>query len=248
LAPRSARSTVICAVWHQDPRRHALLAGHAANLAQQTVPVEQIYVFDGGDRPPEGLAGTALVSPEPLTIYQAWNLALTAVRTPFVANLNLDDRLAPDALARLEGALDAGADLAGGDWEICFTQAATDDVRPCRPAAALPLRQGWPPKAIGGQRLGSTSPQRTMGPSCLWKMAVHDDLPRYPWRFDDGGPIRVIGDWLFWQALAKRGKKLQHVPYLIGNYHSHPGEQAEFREQGAGRAEHARAAERACEP
>ena len=243
-----ARSTVICAVWHQDPLRHALLAGHARNLDGQSAEVARIYVFDNGDPPPAGLKGTALVSKEPLTIYEAWNLALAQVTTPYVANLNLDDRLAPDAIARLEGVLDAGADLAGGDWEICFSQAATDEVKPCRPSETLPLRQGWPPQSLAGQRLGSTSPQRTLGPACLWRMAVHEDLPRYPWRFDDGGKVRVIGDWLFWRALGKHGKKLVHLPYLIGNYHSHPSEQAEFREQGAGRAEHARAAGRACEP
>ena len=252
VAQGAARSTVICAVWHQDPLRHALLAGHSANLEAQTVSVERLYVFDNGDAPPselaERLAGTVLVSPEPLTIYQAWNLALGAVRTPYVGNLNLDDRLAPDALEKLEGALDAGADLAGGDWEICFSQAATDEVQACRPSASLPVRQGWPPKAVPGQRLGSSQPQRTMGPACLWKMVLHQELPRYPHRFDDGGPVRVIGDWLFWRALARRGKKLVHLPSVIGNYHSHPGDQAEFREAGAASKEHGRAAERACEP
>lgn len=97
----AARTSIICAVWHGDPNRWELIRGHAANLASQTVPVEPIYVFDGGDLPPNGLAAHCISVNESLTIYQAWNVALSIVRTPFVMNLNLDDRLAPDAVTVL---------------------------------------------------------------------------------------------------------------------------------------------------
>jgi hypothetical protein len=39
---RLPQISVICAVWHGDENRAALLKGHAANLARQTVPVEPI--------------------------------------------------------------------------------------------------------------------------------------------------------------------------------------------------------------
>jgi hypothetical protein len=45
--------TVFCTVWHKDPQRHALLAGHRDNLRRQTVPVRPLYVLDGGDVPPD---------------------------------------------------------------------------------------------------------------------------------------------------------------------------------------------------
>ena len=96
------RTCVICAVWHGDPERQALLRGHVENLARQTVPVEPIYVFDNGDEPPDWLNARAISVKEPLTIYQAWNVALSLVSTPLAMNLNLDDRLAPDAVEMLE--------------------------------------------------------------------------------------------------------------------------------------------------
>jgi len=126
--------TVFCAVWHQDPRRHALLKAHRENLRRQSRPVEVVYVFDGGDVAPEGLEAQTIAANGPLTIYQAWNLALAAVRTPLVMNLNLDDRLAPDAVEKLAADLKAqDAVLAGGDWRICYSQEETDAVSPCLP-------------------------------------------------------------------------------------------------------------------
>lgn len=102
---RLARTSVICAVWHGDPDRHRLLEGHLASLANQTVAVEPVYIFDGRDEPPASLPGHKVVAHENLSIYQAWNVGLAMVSTPFVMNLNLDDRLAPNAVELLENTL-----------------------------------------------------------------------------------------------------------------------------------------------
>ena len=96
------RTTVICAVWHKDPQRELLLRGHRENLAGQTRLVDIIYVFDGGDRPSFDLQSRTVLVSENLTIYQAWNVALSLVETPYVMNLNLDDRLNLDAVEKLE--------------------------------------------------------------------------------------------------------------------------------------------------
>jgi hypothetical protein len=230
--PRLARTSVICAAWHGDPERHALLRSHAANLAAQTVPVEPIYVFDGGDMPPNWLPGRTIAVKEKLTIYQAWNLALSLVSTPLVMNLNLDDRLAPDAVHYLETAiLNMQAVAAGGEWKICYGQAETDAVEPCFPADRLPFAQPWPPQAGTQTRLGSGTGERgTYGPATIWRMDVHQSLPRFPWRLQDGSQIRVAGDAAWWLLLRDvRHLKIARLPIVIGNYHSHPADQAEFR-------------------
>jgi FkbM family methyltransferase len=229
---RLPRTSVICAVWHGDPERERLLAGHAANLARQTVPVEPIYVFDGRDVPPAALPGRKVVAHEDLSIYQAWNLGLSLVETPLVMNLNLDDRLAPDAVERLQDALlREGAALAGGDWQICYSQETTDAVQPCFPAQRLPFVGEWPPRSGTVTRLGSGTGERgTLGPATLWRMDVHLGAPRYTWRLAEGTVIRSAGDSGWWMLLAGHlGKKIVRVPEIIGNYYSHPGSQAEFR-------------------
>jgi len=228
-----ARTSVICAVWHGDPNRHELLRGHAENLARQTVPVEPIYVFDNGDAPPDWLEARAVTVKEPLTIYQAWNVALSLVGTPLAMNLNLDDRLAPDAVQILElELLRNRAVAAGGDWKVCYSQAETDDVVPCYPAAQLPFVRDWPPVSGTRTRLGSGTGERgTFGPATIWRMDAHIGAPRYPWRFLDGSLLRGSGDLAWWRMLQSNPNfKIIAVPAIIGNYHSHPDGQAEFRE------------------
>jgi FkbM family methyltransferase len=224
------RTTVICAVWHADPHRHRMLQQHARNLRGQTRPVERIYVFDNGDSPPADLDGTALIARDKLTIYQAWNLALAAVTTPYVMNLNLDDRLAPDAVAEMERALDDGADLVGGDWKICFSEEETNTPAPSHPADLLPFLPDWPPRAGTLTRLGSGTGERgTLGPACLWRTSLHGELGRYPWRFGDDTLVRTISDTIWWRMLNMAEKKIARLPRVIGNYYSHPHEQCEFR-------------------
>jgi len=167
-----------------------------------------------------------------MAIYQAWNVGLAMVSTPFVMNLNLDDRLATDAVEHLENAaIREGAALVGGDWKICYSQQETDAVSRCFPANELPFVTQWPPPAGTRTRLGSGTGERgTLGPATLWRMDAHVGAPRYPWRFPDGTIVKVIGDMCWWtlvtQMLKKKAVRLADV---IGHYHSHPGEQAEFR-------------------
>jgi hypothetical protein len=189
-----------------------------------------IYVFDGGDAVPEWLDARSISVREPLSIYQAWNAALSLVKTPLVMNLNLDDRLAVDAVEKMENALlHEGASAVGGDWKVCYSQAEVDDIASSYPAETLPFAQDWPPRRPTLTRLGSGTGNRgTLGPSVLWRVDAHLGAPRYPWRLADG-TIKTIGDTMWWHLLRTQRKKLLRLPIVIGNYHSHPAEQAEFR-------------------
>lgn len=229
--------TVITAVWHQQRDKLSLLAGHNANLKAQTVPCRPIYVFDGGDVAPDFLDGTVLQVSEPLSLYQAWNIALAATTTPLVANLNLDDRLAPDALEKMMAALapDPNAYLVGGDWKICHSEDETDAVRPCFRVQELELFGSWPPGPEPDRRLGTGdgANSNTYGPACMWRMDAHVHIPRYPYRFGDGTLIRGIADGIWWQLIERQlQKKLLRLPLVIGNYRTWPETQAEFRYRG----------------
>lgn len=225
-------TSVICAVSSQDEGRIELLQQHALNLAQQSVTVQPIYVFENRDSPPQDLPGEWVVSNASLTIYEAWNLALSMCRTPFVMNLNLDDRLHLDAVELLEQQIAAqSADMIGGEWKVCYTQEETNQVYRCSSAEDLPFLPDWPPIKHSATRLGSGTGQRgTYGPATLWRMSVHSTFPRYPYRTADGYRIRGIADCVWWHLLAADAtKKLVQLPLIIGNYHSHPETQAEFR-------------------
>jgi FkbM family methyltransferase len=234
--PRMPRTTVITAVWHKDPNRWELLRGHQRNLQSLRAPVDAIYVFDHGEDAPEWLVGRAISSREPLTIYQAWNLALSQVETPFVMNLNLDDRLAPDAVNLMEVAIfKEQAALVGGDWNIRYTQEETDAVVPAYPANELPFDAAWPPVRGVTTRLGSGTGERgTYGPAVMWRMDTHIGAPRYPWRMADGTKLINHGGDLGWWLMVERHlkKRTARLPLVIGNYYSHPEQQLDFRKTG----------------
>lgn len=233
----NAKVTVICAVWCRQKNKQALLRGHMHNLQQQTAPCEAVYVFDEGDACPEWLRGTKLSAAAPLTIYQAWNVALALVQTPYVMNLNLDDRLAPDAIERLQGTLDADADavLAGGDWRICLSMDDTDAVVPAYGIGELPYELPSPPAAQPRVRLGSGDGScGSYGPATMWRMSAHVGMPRFPYRFADGTLIRTIADAVWWKLLAREPRhKLVRLPLVIGHYYSDPASQAEYRNPAA---------------
>ena len=47
--------------------------------------------------------------------------------------------------------------------------------------------------------------------------------------------LRAVSDTAWWRLLANHfGKKVVRLPTIIGNYHSHPAEQAEFRSLAIG--------------
>jgi hypothetical protein len=231
--PRLAQTSVICAVWSGDPKRGDLLRGHIANLARQTVPIEPIYVFDGNDKIPPWVKGSCVSVRETIGLYQAWNVALSLAETGFVMNLNLDDRLAADAVETLERALvQHDAALVAGEWNVTYSQKETDAIERCYPAETLPSVADWEARGPGTKtRLGSgTGEQGTYGPATLWRLDAHIGAPRYPWRFPEGTVIRSAADAAWWLVLEKHlKKKLLRIPVVIGNYHYHPREQAQYR-------------------
>jgi len=237
--------TVISAVWSGQRDKEALLRGHMENLDRQTQPHQRIYVFDQGDTPPDWLRGMAVTVREPLSLYQAWNVALSLVQTTFAMNLNLDDRLMVDGVELLQAKAesDPAIHLVGGDWKITPSAEATDATERAYPLDALPHTMVWPPDPNVACRIGSGDGRntRSFGPACLWRMAAHFGLPRYPYRFTDGSLIKVIGDAVFWQLLAQNpDRKLERVPMVIGHYRTWVSNQAEFRHSGSD--EHEKAA------
>jgi len=223
------RTTVICAVWHRDPLREARLRRHKANLDAQSTPVECIYVFDGNDDVGtrySSLGQVATIRGE-ITIHQAWNVALALVTTPYVMHLSLDDRYNGDAVALYEAALDSEADMVCGDWRVCYSQEETDAVSATSCGIAdVPFIADWPPKPGTRTRLGVGGRERgTLGPGCAWRAS----LGLFPTHFRDGTPIRTIGDLLFWESVKERRKTIVRLPRVVGNYFSHPEDQAEFR-------------------
>jgi len=232
-------TTVFCAVWHKDPARWMLMKEHFDCLMSQSVPPDDvIYVLDGGDSLPhelEHLERFVVQIDEPLSIYEAWSLAISLADTPLVMNLNLDDRLLPNGLEKLKSALvGADQDLVGGDWLISFDSETRNRIARDSDLASSLFNKAlvvncWPPvEKPYPQKLGvGTVPNGTYGPSCLFRRC---EQFTYPWKFENNESIKSIGDAIFWGVLKQNGFKLGKITDLVGVYNSAPATQAEFRE------------------
>ncbi len=224
-----ATVSVFCAVWHRQPNKLGLLKSHYSNLRRQSIKVRIIYIFDNGDTPPDWVDADCYVFSGPLSIYEAWSAAVALNPSIFVMNLNLDDRLATNAIELMIGVSYASsAHMVGGEWLVTFDDSHLDEPFTAPLTVASQFVPDWPPKAHPRLRLGSGTGERgTYGPATLWHaQAVGKFYPSY---FADGSLIKSVGDALFWSILLKRKLRCIRLPVLIGKYLSSPSQQAEFR-------------------
>lgn len=221
--------TVFCAVWSGDKERMELLEGHSNCLISQKNAPFPFYIFDNNDIP-KNFVLPHIVSKDPLSIYEAWNIAIILSPSEYVMNLNLDDRLFNDTVSVLMEFLEkADADLVGGEWLIDFEPPLRDIEHLRVDIGDTVFLPNWPPTKTEKLRLGSGTRERgTFGPSTMWRKSRTGF--GYPNRFLNGETIKSIGDALFWHSLQKKGRKLVKIPKIIGVYHSAPASQAEFRE------------------
>lgn len=221
--------TVFCAVWHQQKNKLDLLRSHWENLKSQTLNVHPCYIFDNGDTAPDWLDAPWHSFDEPLSIYEAWSAGTALSTTPYVMNLNMDDRLARDAVGLLAGtALETNSALVCGEWEICFDEKDMAEPFDLTDIDYTHFKPTWPPVLDENLRLGSGTGERgTFGPATLWN--VHTIGKWYPSYFKNGEVIRSMGDGFFWSVLKGNNLKLTRVPKVIGKYLSDPDSQGEFR-------------------
>lgn len=221
--------TVFCAVWHRQRNKLDLLQSHYLNLRRQSIGVRILYIFDNGDTPPDWLDADCYVFSGPLSIYEAWSAAVALNNSFYVMNLNLDDRLATNAVELLVGAACASsAALVGGEWLVCFDDKHLDQSFKAPMLIATEFEPEWPPKPHARLRLGSGTGERgTFGPATLWHSGAVGKY--YPSYFADGSIIKSVGDSLFWNVLQQKNLRTIRLPLLIGKYFSSPSDQAEFR-------------------
>jgi glycosyltransferase involved in cell wall biosynthesis len=205
--------------------RETLLPGCLASLLSQTLqPIEILLIHGPGGNDREAAAPflgdprlRCLPSPRP-GLYAAWNTGIAQARGRYLANLNSDDRLRPDALERMAAALDAHPD-------VCLVYA--DSLVTTRPG------ETFQHNSSGGRQL--VMPDFTThsllagchcGPHPMWRRSVHT----WAGEFDES--FMSAGDYEFWLRLAERAPML-HLPEPLGLYFDNP--------QGLSRADQARA-------
>ncbi|AUQ75732.1 hypothetical protein [Phaeobacter piscinae] len=228
-APDRPLVTVFCAVWHKQPNKLELLRSHWENLKAQSIPVEPCYIFDNGDVAPDWLEAPWHSFDAPLTIYEAWSAATALAQTNYIMNLNMDDRLATNAVQTMVATAAATKSaLVGGEWLVSFDESHLEQDFVVEDLWKTNFIADWPPKAQADLRLGSGTGERgTYGPATLWNLKQVGQW--YPSYFGNQMPIKSIGDSIFWQMLANKKCKITRIPMIVGRYYSDEDSQAEFR-------------------
>ncbi len=221
--------TVFCAVWHKQPNKEELLRSHWENLKAQSIPVEPCYIFDNGDQAPEWLEAPWHSFDEPLTIYEAWGAGVGLGQTKYIMNLNMDDRLATNAIEAMVGTAEGtSAALVGGEWAVSFDTSHLEAQFEIKTLWGTTCSSDWPLMPQPNLRLGSGTGERgTFGPATLWNLDLLGHW--YPTYFNNGEPVKSIGDTLFWRVIMQNKQKLTRIPMIVGRYYSNPNDQAEFR-------------------
>ncbi|WP_255731643.1 glycosyltransferase family 2 protein [Phaeobacter sp. B1627] len=222
-------ATVFCAVWHKQADKLDLLRSHWENLKAQSLPVEACYIFDNGDEAPDWLDATWHSFSEPLTIYEAWAAGVALSNTKYTMNLNMDDRLATDAVRMMVSTAEATQSaLVAGDWLVSFDKSHLNAEFTVTDLWGTHHSPEWPLMAQPNLRLGSGSGDRgTFGPATLWNLDILGKW--YPTHFNNNTPIQSIGDQIFWKVVLQNKQKATRLPLIIGRYFSDTNSQAEFR-------------------
>ena len=234
-----ANTTVICPVWSLQENKLELLRGHLQNLRNQTIENHRVYVLEEEDTESfefltaelkeDTSAYHALVwTARGSTMWEALAAGIEGVKTDYVMNLNMDDRLAVDSIGIFEAAMVRGADLAGGEWDVCYSQMEADLPFESHVPDRL-VKSEWPPPAGEVCCLGSSQNGTTFGPSVMWKMSLHKLLGTIPTRYGDNTRIRLLGDLAWWDLIQRSGLITERIPVVVGNYMSSPTTQLEFR-------------------
>jgi glycosyltransferase involved in cell wall biosynthesis len=187
------------------------LEGRLDNLLAQTPQPEIVVVCQSGSIEHEitlafsrrhDAAITIVTTPDIPTVYAAWNLGIKAATGDYITNANSDDKLYPNALAKLAAVLDTNKKYAVVYSNIDIVEEI---------GGAVTGRFEWAEGGIQELMAGCF-----LGPMPMWRKSLHD---KYGY-FD--GDMHSAGDYEFWMRIAKAGEKLFHLREVCGVYLKRP--------------------------
>ena len=176
-----------------------------------------IVVVDAGAKERELLDQLATQLPRavvihvtaPCTIYQAWNIAVSASTAPYITNMNVDDLRSPEALIVARKILDDYPWVDVVTTDVAIELEPTGSWRECEQIGAvarLPL---------------TTMPvlQSRVNPphnAPMWRRSLHDELGMFDERMTSSA------DFDFWLRCARAGKKFFASPRVTAAYFDNP--------------------------
>jgi GT2 family glycosyltransferase len=148
------------------------------------------------------------VTPDLVSIYKAWNIAVKMSDMPYCFVANSDDIHAPGAVTEMSDLLDAHP-----EWALVYP----DYDRVNEEGSYIgkyELKEGQFDELYKGCFVGSYP---------MWRRSLHE---RYGY-FDE--EFLVAGDYEFWLRITSQGEVIHHIPKVLGRYMERSNS-AEYRE------------------
>jgi len=122
------------------------------------------------------------------TIYDAWNMMIEKVETPYITNANCDDLVYENAYKKMADALDRRKNAA-----VVYADLDIDDGNTVK---------AW--NMVEGD-YETLLANCFVGPMPMWRKSLHDQYGL----FDE--KLHVAGDYDFWLRIASQGEKFYHM-------------------------------------
>lgn len=202
--------TILCSNYNSS----GWIGGYCEALNKQLLPGFSVVFIDAGSTDDsvsrfrsfsfrDGIETELVQCERRISVYEAWNIAISKAKTRYCMNVNTDDRLYPAALLTMlsYAAVDPDIDV---HYSPCFV---TRDPEHKRLVDIL----DWPEFSHAAlvQRC-ICGPFPLLKRSALIEAGLFD--PEY----------RCSGDYEMWLRMSKLGYRFRKIPEVIGTYYDNP--------------------------
>ena len=151
----------------------------------------------------EGINKTVVESEKRITVYEAWNDAIKIAKTPYIINLNTDDRLYPTGLLTYlnYAKVNPSVDIFYGSCVVC--------------------------EDADHQRITGINQWPEYSHETLLKMCIGGPFPmvKRSSLVEDGlfdPSFSISGDYEMWLRMSKKGREFFKVVEPVGSYYRNP--------------------------
>lgn len=179
------------------------------SIERSTIPVDVVVVVEMGSTERDELDQWLDAHPNPkqnwqilstpnlIGLYEAWNIAISVIDTPYITNANMDDYVYADTYSNFANVLDSCPDIScvyGNEHVATKREIDAQYIGYDKRMKHQLIRNGM--DAFGMWYTGCH-----MGSMPMWRRSVHNEIGLFDTSY------RCAGDYEFWLRMAYHGYK-----------------------------------------
>ncbi len=146
-------------------------------------------------------------TPERITLYKAWNLAIKKARGLYITNANTDDRHRSDALEMMANYLNKQPDISLVYADQMITAIANETF------ATTKAKRHWDWPEYSYEEMKRAC---CVGSQPMWRKSLHNCYGYFR------EELACVGDYEFWLRIGSQGEQMMRIPKMLGLYYLNP--------------------------